>query len=320
MKLKLILGILFWTATMQICLAQGIARAYNEANQLEELKTFDAQGHITFKKWCLSDTHFEMQAYAWDTNGKPTQEWEVLWRTDIVHFKELRYFEDRIETWMPTREWRLSGDADFAKAIMQFKRDGLPNSSEELLQYRAIRNVFDGPMYCSELSILNSAHLPLTTTYFDIRGEVASKERSFYDASGRCIRIIESLAGDEEDYVEHLLSYDSQGKIIQDIALERMGDETDTLLVCAYTYKDMLLTERMDRIGSKGGSRWTKTTRTYDKQQRLVRDEITDNVTQGPNTYKTFSYDTQSRIATEEWFRKENGSLKKIRSVHWSYE
>ena len=100
--------------------AQSTARGYSETHQLEELKTFDAQGRTTFRKWCLTDSHFEMHAWAFDAKGKPKQEWEVLWRTDKVIVKEIRYFQGRVETWEPVQESRFSADPAFAKAIQQF--------------------------------------------------------------------------------------------------------------------------------------------------------------------------------------------------------
>jgi YD repeat-containing protein len=319
MKPKLVFWMFFLTATMQLCLAQSTARGYSETQQLEELKTFDVQGHLTFRKWCLTDTHFEMHAWELDAKGKPTMEWEVLWRTDVVFVKELRYFQDRIESWEPMQESRLSADPKFAEAIQQFKRDGLPNTSTELLGYPAIRKILDGPMYCSELNELNAQGLPLTTTYFDVSGEIMGEEISEYDAQGRCTSFIEEFKEPEAERLVTKLKYNAQGKVSQFVEVED-GDEIDTMMVAIYSYQDTLLTERLDRLYGFEGKNWTKTTLTYDQKHRLIRDEITDSKVKGPVSYKTFSYDSRGRIAKEEWFRRDDNVLQKVWSVNWIYE
>ncbi len=319
MKLKLVFWMFFWSAAFQLCPAQSTARGYSETHQLEEFKTFDAQGRTTFRKWCITDTHFEMQVWEFDTNGKPQKEWEVLWLTAKVVAKELRYLPGRIEAWKPVQESRFSADPKFAKAIRQFKRDGLPSTQQELLDYPAIRKIFLGELYRSEVHELNAEGLPLKTTYFLSKDEKMREETSIYDAQGRCTSIILESWIPAPQRLVTTVTYNSQGKIAQLVQVIE-GEETDPLMVATYSYEDTLLKERTEFLNGLNDENWTKTTLTYDAQRRLIRDETTDSVVAGPVSYKTFSYDSKGRIAKEEWFRMEDDVLQKTRSIEWVYE
>lgn len=319
MKSKIAFVTLLLTTVFQILPAQTTARGYSETHQLEELKTFDAQGRTTFRKWCLTDSHFEMHAWAFDAKGKPKQEWEVLWRTDKVIVREIRYFQGRVETWEPVQESRFSADPAFAKAIQQFKREGLPSTREELLDYPAIRKLFEGELYCSERSELNARDLPLTTTYFYPNGEKEREETSVYDAEGHCTSIIQQSWDPEPQRLVSTLTYNAQGKITQLVEVIE-GEESTPLTVVTYSYEDTLLKERTQFLNGLNDENWTKTTLTYDEQHRLIRDEITDSEVAGPVSYKTFSYDSRGRMAKEEWFRRDDKRLQKIWSVNWVYE
>jgi hypothetical protein len=159
----------------------------------------------------------------------------------------------------------------------------------------------------------------LKTTYFDVNGERTSEEKSTYDAQGHCISIILQDMDPENESVENHLKYNAQGKVAQVVEL-LYGGKFDTMMVSSYTYQDTLLVERIDHLDGLYGKNWTKTTLSYDKQQRLIRDEITDSEIAGAVSYKTFGYDSQGRIAKEEWFRRGKKALQKIRSVTWAYE